>query len=663
MQQSLVFSGVAALFLAALVSAPLAAQNDTPAPPPDRAQTAPPDGPPGFGPGGGRFGRGGPGGPGGMMRQERKLVKEFDKDGNGWLNQEERRAARELIQKERASGQGQGRFGFGGPGGPGGPGGLGPPGGPGAPGRPGGDGPPGGPGAPGAAPPPGGPGAPGAPGAVGPPGGPGAPGGPGGFGPPGGPGGFGRGGGFGRRNREPAKPGPRVSPAEVKNYPKASLYDPTVLRTLFIEFENSDWEAEMADFRSTDVEVPVTLTVDGKKYPNVGMHFRGASSYFMVPAGYKRSLNVSMDLADKKQRLYGYKTLNLLNSNGDATFLSSILYSHIARQYIPAPKANLVKVVINGESWGVYVNVQQFDKKFVEEAFKSDKGVRWKVPGSPGGRAGLGYIGEDVAAYKRLYEIKNEDPKVAEKAWKDLIALCKTLTETPLEKLEESLNPILDVDGVLKFLALDIVLMNSDGYWTRASDYSIYQDPKGKFHILPHDMNESFRPGGGPGFGPRGGGGPRGGAPAGGPGDGAPRAGAPGGGPGGGAPGGERPRGSGMELDPLIGSNDPIKPLRSRLLAVPSLKARYLRYVRSIAEEWLDWKKIEPLVARYRTLVEKEVEADTRKLSSFAEFKTSLGEAVPAGALEGPRRAVSLKEFFDQRRAYLLNHPEIKNRA
>src|SRR5262249_46012579 len=53
----------------------------------------------------------------------------------------------------------------------------------------------------------------------------------------GGPGGFGPPGGFGRGNREPAKPGPRVSPADVKSYPAASLYEPTVLRTVFLEFE------------------------------------------------------------------------------------------------------------------------------------------------------------------------------------------------------------------------------------------------------------------------------------------------------------------------------------------------------------------------------------------------------------------------------------------
>ena len=59
----------------------------------------------------------------------------------------------------------------------------------------------------------------------------------------------------------------------------------------------------------------------------------------------------------------------------------------IARRYIPAPKANFAKVVVNGESWGVYVNAQQFNKEFLKEWFPDDAdGPRWKVRGSPGGR-------------------------------------------------------------------------------------------------------------------------------------------------------------------------------------------------------------------------------------------------------------------------------------
>ena len=140
----------------------------------------------------------------------------------------------------------------------------------------------------------------------------------------------------------------------VRLYPEPSgrkpSYEPTVVRTLFLDLEGEDWEAELADFRSTDVDVPATLTVDGKTYPGVGVHFRGLSSYMGVREGHKRSLNVSLDHVDPEQKLDGCKTLNLPNSHEDTTLLHTVLYFENARRYIPAPKANFVPVVINGES-------------------------------------------------------------------------------------------------------------------------------------------------------------------------------------------------------------------------------------------------------------------------------------------------------------------------
>ncbi len=301
----------------------------------------------------------------------------------------------------------------------------------------------------------------------------------------------GRGGRFGDPSAPPTA-GPKLSPGDVKAHPGSPVYDPATLRTVFLKFDTDDWEQELAAFNNTDVDVPAALTVDGKTFKEpVGVHFRGASSYFMVPEGRKRSLNVSLDFVDGRQHLGGYKTLNLLNANGDPTFLRAVLYTQIASHYIPTPKMNFLRVAINGESWGIYVNAQQFNKDFTRDFFSSTKGARWKVPGSPGGRAGLDYLGERVEDYKRLYEIASkEEPR----NWTDLIALTRVLNQTPPDGLEAALAPILDVDGTLKFLALDVALVNSDGYWTRASDYNIYQDEKGRFHILPHDVNEGLGP-------------------------------------------------------------------------------------------------------------------------------------------------------------------------
>jgi hypothetical protein len=436
--------------------------------------------------------------------------------------------------------------------------------------------------------------------------------------------------GFGGRGLAATSPGPRVGPADVKPAGSAPLYDTATLRTIFLEFENDDWQDELAAFYNSDVEVPATVVVDGSRYPDVGVHFRGMSSFLMVPSGSKRSLNLSVDFVNEDQRILGHRTLNLLNVFGDPTFVRGVLYAEIAGHYIQAPKANFVRVVINGESWGIYVSSEQFNADFVRDRFGTSLGARWKVPGSPFGRGGMEYLGDDAAQYKRLYEIRTRDD---DRSWADLIRLFKVLNETPAESLVAALTPLLDIDGALKFLALEIALVNSDGYWARASDYNIYQDPKGRFHIVPHDINEALAEQ--RGFGGRGRrGGPPPGFAAGGP-----------GGPGGAGRAGFPPMPEGgIDLDPLVGLDDASKPLRSKLLAVPELRARYLGYVRDIAERWLDWKTLGPLVERHQALIAGAVKADTRKLYTF--------EAFEAGVDQGDD---SLRAFVERRRAFLLS--------
>lgn len=458
-------------------------------------------------------------------------------------------------------------------------------------------------------------------------------------------------GGRGGRGMGTGSPGRTLTPADVRSDPDAPLYDLTTLRTIFLQFENADWEQELAAFHRTDVEVPATVVVDGQTYKDVGVRFRGMSSFMMVPEGLKRSFNLSFDFVHDRQALHGYRTLNLLNANGDPSFLRPVLYSEIARAYIPTARANFVRVVINGESWGLYVNSQQFNRDFLRDHFPSDRGARWKVPGSPGGRGGMEYLGEDLSTYKSIYDIRSRDDP---KAWADLVRMFRVLNQTPLDRLEAELSPLLDIDGALKFLALDVALVNSDGYWTRASDYNIYQDPQGRFHVIPHDTNEALGAGGGPGGrGGRGFGG-RGVPPGGPPPDGGPvmvplpprtppDAGSPlpfpptGGGRGfGGAP-------ATVELDPLVGLNDPTRPLRSRLLAVPALRDRYLAYVRDIAQHRLDWASLEPRVRAWVDLIQEDVKLDTRKLYSDDAFRNEVGS-------EG-----GLRSFVERRRQFLLN--------
>ena len=402
-------------------------------------------------------------------------------------------------------------------------------------------------------------------------------------------------------------PGPKLTPAEVKTYPAVvPLYDPATLRTLFLEFDTPEWEQELAAFWHTDVELAAQLVVDGRTYRDVGVSFRGNNSFTAVPEGLKRPLSLTIDFL-RDQDLLGHRSLNLLNAHQDPTFLRSALYLDVAQDYIPALKANFVRVVINNESWGIYVNQQTFSKEFLRESFKTAKGTRWKSPNNSVG-GGFSYLGDDVALYRRWYEMKGGDNP---DAWRALIAATKILNETPAGQLEAALEPVMDVDAVLRFLALDVALVNNDGYWRDGSDFNLYLSEKGHFMLTPHDANEGFRTGG------RGGG--------------------------------------AAQPDPLTTLDDPNKALRHKLLAVPNFRTRYLKYIGDIAEKWLDWNRLGPMVEEYQKLIADDVARDTRKLDTTEAFTAGV-----YGPNDGtPPTATTIKGFADQRRAALLSHPDV----
>jgi len=443
-----------------------------------------------------------------------------------------------------------------------------------------------------------------------------------------------------------------VDVTEAKYYPDADLYDETVLRTLYLEFPNDDWYEELSDFYKTDVETPADLTVDGVTYHSVGIRFRGNSSYSTIGNSLKKPFNIAVDYDDSKQRLYGYKTLNLLNGHSDPSFLREVLYSKICRQYIPAPKANFVKLVINGENWGIYVNVQQFNKDFLRDWFETGKGVRWKI--SPGGNKSCALVwkGQELADYKKAFQLKTG--KAPDDCWDDLMKLCETLSETPDDQLEVALDPIFDIDKALWFIALENVFIDSDGYISRGSDYCLYKDPRGRFYMIPYDNNETFRfaGGGGPNMWPSGG---------------------------------------DPMLSPVAHEDNENLPVISRLLAIPRLRARYLAHIQTIVNEWLDWDILGPIIAEYQSLIDAEVKADDKKLYPYEAFANSPTEDI--SGMEGPRpggfdrrggfgrprgrperenrrrggggspeaRIIpSFKRFVSERQEFLLNHPEIK---
>ncbi|MFI4883561.1 MAG: CotH kinase family protein, partial [Phycisphaerales bacterium JB064] len=164
------------------------------------------------------------------------------------------------------------------------------------------------------------------------------------------------------------------------------LYDPTELRTINLTFHDADWLQRLRDNYESETPIGADLEVDGEMYPNVGVRIRGNTSYRALPAGSEKfSLKVYMDWMDEDQELYGYQTLNFNNGFHDPTFCREVMYNNYVAQFIPNPRANHVLMELNGENWGVYINVQQPNKDMLDDWFADDDGLRIKCANNPSG--------------------------------------------------------------------------------------------------------------------------------------------------------------------------------------------------------------------------------------------------------------------------------------
>ena len=70
----------------------------------------------------------------------------------------------------------------------------------------------------------------------------------------------------------------------------------------------------------------------------------------------------------------------------------------------------------------------------------------------------------------------------------------------------------------------------------------------------------------------------------------------------------------------------------------------------------MDWKKIGPISNQYYKLIDAEIEKDTRKHSSYADFILNMTDTLDSGRRPLP----GLKSFVAERRTYILSLPEFK---
>lgn len=225
-------------------------------------------------------------------------------------------------------------------------------------------------------------------------------------------------------------------------------------------------------------------------------------------------------------------------------------------------------------------------------------------------RAGGGQPGGMMGASGNLIEqmgLKTNENKADHSA---VLRLLDVLNNEPDETFQEQIEKVLDVDQVLRYIAVSTVLVHLDNYTGMGHNYYLYEID-GKFTIIPWDLNMSFG-----NFN------------------------------------------SGLDHDGIINFliDEPTagavadRPLVGRLLAVPEYLDTYHGYLTELIDGPFSYEVMAQKIDKLADLIRPYVEADTLKFYSTAEFERALSDDVATTTrMSGMGLNIGLKAFVAER--------------
>lgn len=251
------------------------------------------------------------------------------------------------------------------------------------------------------------------------------------------------------------------------------------------------------------VWVPCDVVFEGRLWSNVGLRFKGNSTLkdTWEKGGLKLPLKLDFDQFEDEfpeledQRFFGFKRLALANGAMDASLLRDKVAGDVFREAgVPAPWRSFYRVFIDfGDGptfFGLYTMAEVPDKPMFNTQFGGVGGNLYKPDLVEGAWTASGPV-DDVAFTKKNHEDDAD--------WSDIEATIGALhadhedSSAWLEELERHL----DVDGFLRWLAVNTVIQDWDTYGNMNHNYYLYGDPgaDGRLSWIPWDHNMAFADG------------------------------------------------------------------------------------------------------------------------------------------------------------------------
>jgi spore coat protein CotH len=408
-------------------------------------------------------------------------------------------------------------------------------------------------------------------------------------------------------------------PQELYDSP-AGFFDEDSIRDIYLEFYDPNYHSYLVNawYYNPDERIPATLILNGTVYDSVGVRYKGNST-FCLPndnSNHKVPYNIDFNYFIDSQKVLGYKKMKLANAWMDPTFVKDITASNIYRNYLPSGEANLVKLHVQGNYLGLYVNTESINKQFTKKHFDEKSGPLFKcdnidrfcdTSNAPASYPpSLIYLGNDSTLYYDSYDMKSDN------GWGQLVNLIKVL-----DLDFQNIDSVLNVDRTLWAFAVNSVISNLDtynGYYIH--NYYLYQTKDGLFQMIPWDLDNSFS---------------------------------------GAIMGFDYFNQSNIyEYDPYHYGSPGDRPLAEKLLNNPSYRKQYTAHMRTIINEALDTAVIRNQINQLQSLAHNAADSDQWKGFSIGQYYSNVESALWTNWGFG-----GIMSTIDARKQYLLSHPEI----
>lgn len=275
------------------------------------------------------------------------------------------------------------------------------------------------------------------------------------------------------------------------NLNRLDIFDTTQLIPYQIQLTDSDWQSLRYEGRNLGTIAGACDTfgeytrfrskVEIARYTLEDVEIRkkgGLGSLSAIRPSIK--LDVGDGAINAGRTVGGNRRLTLNNNHQDPSNVEQCLaYQIFNAAGIHAPRCSLVQVAIRGIDKGIYSQVENIRKPFLQRAF-----------GNSNGQLLEGESSDFNQALMPTFESKYTQSGTTQEK---LQAVLEALTSDD-DQLWNTLDQLINMEYFLTFIAIEALIGHSDSYSAGQSNFYLYLNPQdNRFYFIPWGADQSFQ--------------------------------------------------------------------------------------------------------------------------------------------------------------------------